>query len=161
MRRLLLELYVTSTVFVLAAGILIGRIWARLDAPPETASIALASVGAQDAVPYAAPEGIDLAAGKKLFRNKCASCHADNMRDDLTGPALGGVRERWADYPAGDLAAWIRNSGKLIKSGHPRANEVYRAWDKSRMPAFRGLSDADVADLLGYVDAQSVGATVR
>ena len=38
-------------------------------------------------------------AGKSLFKANCAQCHAKNMKSNLTGPALGGVEERWADYP--------------------------------------------------------------
>ena len=43
------------------------------------------------------------AAGKDLFRNLCGSCHNKNMVQDMTGPALGGVQERWAEYPQEDL----------------------------------------------------------
>ena len=46
------------------------------------------------------------------------------MKDDLTGPALGAVEERWADYPEEDLYNWIRNSGAMIADGHPRAVEL-------------------------------------
>ncbi|MBI5914780.1 MAG: cytochrome c, partial [Bacteroidetes bacterium] len=37
-------------------------------------------------------------AGKVLFKNNCASCHNKNMKDKLTGPALGGLQERWAAF---------------------------------------------------------------
>ena len=33
--------------------------------------------------------------GKALFKANCASCHNKNMIDDMTGPALGGINERW------------------------------------------------------------------
>jgi len=52
--------------------------------------------------------------GKKLFRDNCAACHNKDMKTKMTGPALGGVEERWADYPKEDLYAWIRNSQDLI-----------------------------------------------
>ena len=39
-------------------------------------------------------EAQDPAAGEALFKANCASCHNRNMKDDLTGPALGGVEER-------------------------------------------------------------------
>ena len=71
----------------------------------------------------AAPASVDIAAGKTLFKNQCASCHNKNMKDKLTGPALGGVQERWAAYPKEDLYSWIRNSQAMINSGHPRAVE--------------------------------------
>ena len=53
-------------------------------------------------------------AGKDLFRNLCASCHNRNMVQDMTGPALGGVQERWADYPEEDLYAWIHSESHSI-----------------------------------------------
>ncbi|MBK8557670.1 MAG: c-type cytochrome [Lewinellaceae bacterium] len=34
--------------------------------------------------------------GKSLFIANCASCHAKDMKSNLTGPALGGVEERWS-----------------------------------------------------------------
>ena len=46
-------------------------------------------------------------AGKTLFRNYCATCHARDMKTAGTGPALGGAEERWADYPKEDLYSWI------------------------------------------------------
>ena len=52
----------------------------------------------------------NVAEGKTLFKAKCAQCHNKNMRDKLTGPALGGVEERWAEYDREDLYKWIRNS---------------------------------------------------
>ncbi len=61
----------------------------------------------------------DSGAGKELFRNNCAACHNKDMKSDMTGPALGGVQERWADYPIEDLYSWIRNSQALVESGHP------------------------------------------
>jgi len=59
--------------------------------------------------------------GKTLFRNYCATCHAKDMKTDLTGPALSGTEDRWADYPREDLYGWIRNSQAMIAAGHPRA----------------------------------------
>ncbi len=90
--------------------------------------------------------------GKTLFRNYCASCHNKNMRQALTGPALGGIEERWADYPIEDLYEWIRNSQALIAAGHPRAVQVYNENNKVLMQAFPNLTDEDVASLLLYIN---------
>jgi len=97
-------------------------------------------------------------AGKTTFRNYCASCHNKNMKNDATGPALGGAQERWADYPQEDLYAWIRNSQKLIKAGHPRANELWDQWKPTVMTAYPTLTDDDIASVLLYIDAQYTGA---
>ena len=77
----------------------------------------------------------DLSAGKTLFKNNCASCHNKNMRDDLTGPALGGYAERWADYSQDELYQWIRNSQGMINDGHPRAVELWDEWKPTVMTA--------------------------
>ncbi|MBX2817393.1 MAG: c-type cytochrome [Saprospiraceae bacterium] len=96
-------------------------------------------------------------AGKVLFRNNCASCHNKNMVAALTGPALGGVQERWADYPIEDLYSWIKNSQALIATGHPRAVQVYNDNNKSLMQAFPALTDDDVTDVLAYIDGVYTG----
>ena len=98
----------------------------------------------------------DLASGKALFKAKCASCHNKDMRSDLTGPALGGVEERWEGRDE-VLAAWIRNSQAVIASGDKYANELYVKWNKSQMTAFPELSDADIESLLGYIDGKWKG----
>lgn len=91
-------------------------------------------------------------AGKTIFRNQCASCHNRNMTSDMTGPALGGVSERWAAYPESDLYAWVRNSSALVAAGHPRAVEVYNQYNKIAMQAFPNLTDDDIASLLLYIE---------
>lgn len=90
--------------------------------------------------------------GKALFKNNCASCHNKNMKDKLTGPALGGVQERWAAYPKEDLYKWIKNSQSLISAGHPRAAELWGEWKPTLMQAFPTLTDEDIDGILLYVD---------
>jgi len=96
----------------------------------------------------------NIAEGTTLFKNNCASCHNKNMKDDLTGPALGGVEERWAEYPQEDLYSWIRNSQKLIGTGHPRAVQLYNDWNKSVMNSFTQFTDEQIANVLAYIDFQ-------
>jgi cytochrome c2 len=94
------------------------------------------------------------AAGKTLFANNCASCHAKGMKKAATGPALAGVEERWADYPREDLYSWIRNSQALIKAGHPRAVELWNEYKPTVMNAAQHLTDENIESILLYVDAQ-------
>lgn len=89
--------------------------------------------------------------GKTLFRNNCASCHNKNMKDNLTGPALGGVEERWASYPKEDLVAWIHNSQALIGAGHPRAVELWNQFKPTAMTSFPNLTEAEVDNILAYI----------
>ncbi|MEM1357526.1 MAG: cytochrome c [Bacteroidota bacterium] len=96
--------------------------------------------------------------GKQLWNaNGCGACHNKSMKDDATGPALAGVEERWEDYPREDLYAWIRNSPKLIASGHERATEIYREWNRAAMNLYPNLTDEDIEALLSYIDAQYTG----
>lgn len=113
------------------------------------------------AVPAFAQDGggVDEAAfneGKTLFRNYCATCHNRNMVDDLTGPALGGTMERWADYPEEDLYSWIRNSQAMIQAGHPRAVELWEEW-KPTVMTNQNLTDEEIDNVLLYINAVYTG----
>ncbi len=92
------------------------------------------------------------AGGKDLFRNLCGSCHNKNMVQDMTGPALSGVQDRWSEYPPEDLYEWIRNSAALVEAGHPRAVEVFNQYNKVPMPANPNLTDEDIGSILLYIE---------
>lgn len=89
--------------------------------------------------------------GKELFLANCASCHNKNMRDNLTGPALGLSLQAWAKYPPTDLYAYIRNSQAMTKKRHPRALEIWKQYQPTIMPAFQNLTDEDIKALLDYI----------
>lgn len=93
--------------------------------------------------------------GKDLFKNNCAACHNRDMKSNLTGPALGGVQERWAAYPRSDLYQWVRNSQALIDAGHPRAQELWDKWKPVIMTPSSTLKDEDIEAILAYVEAQN------
>lgn len=90
-----------------------------------------------------------LKAGKALFKTNCKQCHNENMKSRLTGPALGGVQERWESEA--DLYAWIRNSQALAASGNAKALEMID-WDPSAMTAFPNLTDVEISSILSYID---------
>lgn len=97
--------------------------------------------------------------GKTLFVANCAACHAKNMKDNLTGPALSGVEERWSAYPPSDLYKWIRGSQAMISAGHPRAVELWNKWKPTVMNNFPGLTDDQIQSLLLYIKDPSTGPT--
>ena len=75
-----------------------------------------------------AQEG-DPVKGKTLFNTNCAACH--NLDRDMTGPALRYVEQRLADDQGLDrdwIAAWIRNSSAVIKSGDAYAVKIFADW---------------------------------
>jgi len=77
------------------------------------------------------------------------------MKDDLTGPALKGVQDRWAAYPREDLYAWIHNSQALVKAGHPRATELWNKYKPTVMNSFPAFTPDDIESILLFIDAQA------
>ncbi|WP_055444347.1 cytochrome c3 family protein [Lacinutrix himadriensis] len=97
-----------------------------------------------------AQEG-DPAKGKSLFNANCAACH--KLDKKMTGPALRNVEQRLSDDEGLDkawLAAWIRNSSGVIKSGDAYANKIYNEFGGAAMTAFPQLSDEDIDNILAY-----------
>lgn len=97
----------------------------------------------------------DPTAGKTLFINNCAQCHAKSMKDKLTGPALAGFRERWGGDDKA-LKGWIRNSQGMIASGYPRAVAIWNEY-KVAMNAFPALKDDEIDNIFAYIDGKANG----
>ncbi len=95
------------------------------------------------------------AAGEKLFKGHCASCHKPDK--DLTGPALKGARARWEGQ--GDIYAWIKNSQAYLKTGNAYANKLFADWNKSVMtPA--AINDEEIDAILYFADNYAPPAAV-
>ncbi len=81
--------------------------------------------------------------GKKLFAQKCASCHGDHGQGMAAFPPLWGkdAKGNWLSYNTG------AGMSKLNKAA---------AWVQSNMPLGQGnsLSDQDTADIVLYMNAQ-------
>lgn len=91
----------------------------------------------------------DIAAGKTLFMNNCASCH--NPLKDATGPALKGVDQT---VPSKEwLYAWIKNSSAVIASGDKYANEIFAKWNKNVMTSFPNLTNEEIDNIIAYVNS--------
>ena len=107
---------------------------------------------------HVSAQELDLADGKATFKNYCASCHNKDMKSKMTGPALAGLEERWADYPREDLYQWIRNSQSMIAAGHPRAAELWAEWSPTVMNSFPNLTDAQIENVIGYINGVADGS---
>ena len=92
-----------------------------------------------------ATDSTAVAAGEKVFINKCSSCH--NFRNDDIGPQLGGVAAATGD-------AWIRRFVKdpqgMISSGDTTAVALYKKFH-AVMPSFASLPDSDVNHLIAFL----------
>lgn len=107
-------------------------------------------IQAQDAAEAEAVE-LNVAAGEQLYKGNCASCHKVHAK--LIGPALAGVTEK---YESEWLYKWIKNSQAFIKTGDERANAIYNEYNQSVMTAFPTLSNADIDNILGYINTVPV-----
>jgi mono/diheme cytochrome c family protein len=93
----------------------------------------------------------DPAKGKALFNTNCAACHSLDKK--MTGPALRFVEQRLADDEGLDrdwLAAWIRNSSAVVKSGDAYGKMIFDEYNGAAMTPMPQLTDQDISDILAY-----------
>jgi mono/diheme cytochrome c family protein len=100
---------------------------------------------AQDAV---SKEPADITAGAALFKANCKTCHAVDRK--LIGPALQGVTSRAPSIQW--IKDWVHNSSKVIASGDSYGTNLFAEY-KSQMTAFTNLTDAQIMQILAYVEA--------
>ncbi|MGB1039089.1 MAG: c-type cytochrome, partial [Bacteroidia bacterium] len=92
---------------------------------------------------------LSIEAGSKLFASNCASCHAINNK--VVGPPLAGLIDKYdEDYEW--ILAWIKNNGKLRKSGDERANAIFDEYNGLDMTVFENLSDEEITSILMWVE---------
>lgn len=93
----------------------------------------------------------DAAAGEALFKNNCSSCHAVSG-ERVIGPGLKGITARR------DLAwivKWVNNPQAVIASGDKYAVELYNKYNQAQMTAYPGLKQADISNIIAYIDASN------
>jgi len=87
-------------------------------------------------------------AGEALFNAHCKACHRVDQK--LVGPALAGVQER---APSIDwIIKFVHNSSAVIASGDDYANKLYNEYNRTQMTAFTSLKEADIMNILAYVN---------
>ena len=89
---------------------------------------------AADNSPHQAAEANSAEAGRTLFLQQCASCHA--LAHDGIGPALGGITSLLSRQ---ELEDRIRNPAGVLAAGDRRANALFRRY-KLTMPPFAHLA---------------------
>ena len=73
-----------------------------------------------------------------------------NMRDDLTGPALGGAT---AHYEREWLHDFTRNSQAMIQSGDSLAVRQWKLWEPSVMTPFPNFTEDDLDDIFIFIES--------
>ena len=91
----------------------------------------------------------DPAAGEKIFKSTCATCHYLGG-GKLTGPDLEGVIKR---VPEGDwIYNWIRDPAGVLKSGDTYAVDLKKGYS-TIMTSNPQLSNEDIDNVLAFIDA--------
>jgi len=104
-----------------------------------------------DPVPLPDTSGLkNLSIGKSLFISNCAQCHDPGKT--VTGPALAYIGQRRDRHW---IYSFIRNSPKLMASGDCFSIYVFNLYNKTPMSTFPNLRDAEIDNLLAYIDNQS------
>ncbi|WP_432709950.1 c-type cytochrome [Pedobacter sp.] len=88
----------------------------------------------------------DVVEGRKIFREKCTSCHA--LDRDMTGPALQPIV---ASKSEEFLLKWIHNAPAMIASGDPEAVEASKWSANAEMTAFPTLTPEQIKSIIAYV----------
>ncbi|MDB5253406.1 MAG: hypothetical protein JWP27_2575 [Flaviaesturariibacter sp.] len=112
----------------------------------------------EDGIDWVHPEPLgdgagaqNLARGKALFAQNCATCH--DIAKDLTGPALANFEYRGPWKDTGELFAYIRNpAGYMTTSAYAKClQSKYGAI----MPAFPALGEDNVTAIADYVKSET------
>jgi len=134
--------------FIFISALSLGVQGFAQEAPAVQAEEA-ATAGEAPAEAGAAASKGDAGAGAAIFKQKCTSCHAIGRQ--VVGPALKGMTER---HDEAWLIKWIRNSQALVASGDPAAVKVFEEYNKVVMTPFPELTDADIVNIIAYVQTE-------
>lgn len=91
--------------------------------------------------------------GGKLFMENCARCHSAKLQKELTGPALWGVQER---VDRESLAAWIKNSGKVLESGDPYFVALQKEYNGAVMDPMPHLKPEEIEAIIDEITVRSL-----
>lgn len=99
-----------------------------------------------------ATNATDLAKGKQLFVRECRMCHDQNLRNDLTGPALGNIHlfreEEW-------LINFTKQSQQMIANSDSLAICHWEQWKPTIMSDFTHLADDSIKMIYKWIANES------
>ncbi|HCA83582.1 MAG TPA: cytochrome C [Flavobacteriales bacterium] len=99
---------------------------------------------------FSTVNSVQAADGQALFQ-ACGACHHPEKR--MVGPALKGARERWKKNSSEEnFYKWIKNSNEVLSSGDAYANQLFKDFNKSPMPA-QAVTNEDIDAIFEYVES--------
>lgn len=98
-------------------------------------------------------QDLSAASGEEIFKSLCAPCHRTDTRRTV-GPGLKGVSEKRGEEW---VRNWIIDNKAMIQSGDPDAVAVWEEY-KIDMPPFKQISDAEMDDLILYMEVEGAKA---
>ena len=119
----------------------------------QSGAIALCVASLLLSVAMAARADGDAAAGRKIYQNKCLSCHGDAKTKGTLGPSLVGIIGRHASDPAEGMTSRAMSEANFVWT--EAVLDEYLAGPSNKvhgtiMPI--GISNAqDRADLIAYI----------
>lgn len=103
--------------------------------------------------PIIESDSINLAIGKRLFKENCASCHSKNMKDDLTGPALEGAILRF-NQDTTKFANYIHNQELYLKTSYDqRVLSIHKNFGQIKKPKYEELNMNEIKSIITYIEA--------
>ena len=87
--------------------------------------------------------------GKMLFINNCATCHNKNMKDRLTGPALGDWRNYLKDE--NEMLLLLHNSKAYLKKDKQLRKKL-KEFEGTECTTFPNLNLKDIKAIIAYID---------
>ena len=90
-----------------------------------------------------------IAAGERLYKNQCATCHTMDMKTDATGPALGGVTQKRSKEW---LYAFTRSSQEMVNNNDSIALLLWSLWGPTVMNNFKHFTDGQLDTLYAYIE---------
>lgn len=97
-------------------------------------------------------DSINFEIGKEVFKEECAFCHNKNMKNDLTGPALGGALKRF-DNDTIKFASYLRNQENyLFTENDKRILLMHNEFDNVKKPVYDELTMNEIKSIIEYIE---------
>ncbi len=151
MKNLNLLLLLISLILVIVISGLIGLIFIS-NQSIETETKEFCGTKSRTYFPKVESDSINVAIGKRLFKENCASCHSKYMKDDLTEPALEGAILRF-NQDTTKFANYIHDQELYLKtSNDQRVLSIHKKFGQMKKPKYEELNMNEIKSIIAYIE---------